>query len=66
MDFNYRVKVLGTSLQALIDMGFAVNAHDCQTGEYWLIGCGRTSLETQVTQRKLVTISEYECLRGGI
>lgn len=66
MNFNYRVKVLGTSLQDLLDLGFAVNAADCQSGEYWLIGCGRTSLETKVTQSQLVTISDYECLRGGL
>lgn len=66
MNFNYRVKVMGTSLQDLINMGFAVNAHDCQPGEYWVIGCGQTSLENKVGQHSLVTVSQYECLRGGI
>jgi len=63
MDFNYRVKVLGTSLQQLLDMGFAVNAHDCQPGEYWVIGCGRTSLENQVIHHSLTTITPYEAIR---
>lgn len=64
MDFNYRVKVLGESIDSLLAMGFAVNAHDCKPGEYWVIGCSKTFLQNKVQARKLKTISQYEAIRG--
>ncbi len=64
MNFNSRVKVLGESLDSLTSKGFAVNAHDCKAGEYWVVGSSRSQLERDVKRHKLTTVSQYETIRG--
>lgn len=63
MNFNYRVKVLGFTVEQLLAMGHAVNSYECNAGEHWIIGCSRSQLENAVKHDKLTIVSDYEAIR---
>jgi hypothetical protein len=64
MNFNWRVKVLGNTSDALLAMGFAVNTYECASGEHWVIGCSHSQLEADVKRNGLTAITQYEAIRG--
>lgn len=35
---NYRCKVLHSDCDALLANGMGINTHECQSGEYWIVG----------------------------
>lgn len=63
MNFSYRVKVLGYTMDQLLAMGLAVNGHECAPGEYWIIAVGSSQLEHLIKCHSLSVISDIECIR---
>lgn len=63
MNFNYRVKVLGCTVDQLLAMGHAVNSYECNAGEHWIIGCSQSQLEAAIQRDKLTIVSDYEAIR---
>lgn len=64
MNYSYRVKVLGYTVDELIRKGFAVNTFECAKGELWVTSCSRTQLERDVHRHGLKTISNIEAVRS--
>lgn len=62
MNFKYRVKVLGYTVDQLLTMGFSVNTHDCKTGELWAIACSGSDMQHLIKKNalelKLITSPE--------
>lgn len=62
MNYSYRVKVLGYTVDELIRKGFSVNGTDCKHGELWLVGTSRIGLERKCKRHGINTISELEVI----
>lgn len=60
MRYNARVKVLGYTVQQLLDLGHAVNTFDCEPGVQWIIGPDSDWLEKAIKRQGIVTIGKIE------
>lgn len=63
MNFNYRVKVLGKSVDQLLALGFSVNTHGCAEGELWAISTSSSKVTSMVERHRLTAISAVEAIR---
>lgn len=63
MNFNYRVKVLGKSVDQLLALGLDVNTQGCNGGELWAIATSSSRLESIVDRYSLTIISNIEAIR---
>lgn len=64
MDFKYRVKTLGYTIDQLLSMGFSVNVADCKSGEHWAVACSGSAMRRMIKRHNLTTITQPEAIRG--
>lgn len=62
MDFKYRVKTLGYTVDQLTAMGFGVNMYDCQPGEHWAIASSGSAMRRLIKRHDLKTITQPEAI----
>lgn len=60
MKIDYRVKVRADSARALTSRGLAVNLHDCNDGEYYVVGPDEHYLQLAIDGCKLDVIGKIE------
>lgn len=63
MDFKYKVKTLGYTVDQLLAMGFSVNTHGCKAGEHWAIASSGSAMKSLIAHNHLNTITEPEAIR---